>query len=160
HSRIYQHARILHGDISNNNVLFYKTEEYPYVRGLLIDFDHAIDFSDGKQINRQCGSGTLPFMSINNLADDVDLVSALDDWESVIYLICWVGTYGFDSSLTYHPDILDKLHIRRWRKGPLDDIIDAKRTSLISQQSLYVITYQFMSILPSIELLDELVHEV
>ncbi|KAJ2721408.1 hypothetical protein GGI07_003973, partial [Coemansia sp. Benny D115] len=50
HSRIYQHAHILHRDISNDNILFYKTEEYPYFRGLLIDFDHAIDFSHRKQI--------------------------------------------------------------------------------------------------------------
>ncbi|KAJ1726108.1 hypothetical protein LPJ72_006447, partial [Coemansia sp. Benny D160-2] len=40
-------------------------------------------------------TGTLPFMSINNLEGGKIEHSLLDDWESLIYIICWIGTYGW-----------------------------------------------------------------
>ncbi|KAJ2608124.1 hypothetical protein EV177_005148, partial [Coemansia sp. RSA 1804] len=96
HSRIRWDAGILHRDISSNNVLFYEIDGGKDVRGLLIDFDHAVDVSVPKITRHLDRSGTLPFMSINNLAGNIQWVTGLDDWESALYLMCWIGTYGFN----------------------------------------------------------------
>ncbi|KAJ1812083.1 hypothetical protein LPJ56_005610, partial [Coemansia sp. RSA 2599] len=75
------------------------------VRGMLIDFDCAVrtDASD-KTVTRPEMTGTLPFMSMNNLdiavSDIIDYIpaarSGLDDWESLIYVLCWLGTFGIN----------------------------------------------------------------
>ncbi|KAJ2586528.1 hypothetical protein H4R99_008431 [Coemansia sp. RSA 1722] len=49
-------------------------------------------------------TGTLPFMSTNNLDialnNDANYIptprSALDDWESLIYVLSWLGTFGIN----------------------------------------------------------------
>ncbi|KAJ1818297.1 hypothetical protein LPJ56_001836, partial [Coemansia sp. RSA 2599] len=75
------------------------------VRGMLIDFDCAVrtDASD-KTVTRPEMTGTLPFMSMNNLdialSDIIDYIpaaqSGLDDWESLIYVLCWLGIFGIN----------------------------------------------------------------
>ncbi|KAJ1718448.1 hypothetical protein LPJ53_006514, partial [Coemansia erecta] len=82
HYKIRWYADILHRDISSN-ILFYETDDGD-VHGLLIDFDHAIDLSVPKTTRHLDRSGTLPFMSINNLAGNVEWVTGLDDWESAL----------------------------------------------------------------------------
>ncbi|KAJ2084860.1 hypothetical protein IW138_006561, partial [Coemansia sp. RSA 986] len=62
---------------------------------MLIDFDHAICEDDKDAIRHFERTGTLPFMSINNLEGGKLEHSLLDDWESLIYILCWVGTYDW-----------------------------------------------------------------
>ncbi|KAJ1718638.1 hypothetical protein LPJ53_006404, partial [Coemansia erecta] len=159
HHRIRWDADILHRDISSNNVLFYETDDGD-VQGLLIDFDHAIDLSAVKTKCHLDRSGTLPFMSITNLAKQVDLVTGLDDWESALYVFSWIGTYGFNRELAPDPAIRNKLHIRKWCEGSLDDITNTKRDNLGTANSFYSLTDQFLQKLPNVELLEELVHEL
>ncbi|KAJ2844639.1 hypothetical protein J3B02_004909 [Coemansia erecta] len=83
HCAILEHCRILHRDISNNNVMFYRTED-GMVKGLLIDFDHAIDHDHASREYHQQRSGTLPYMSVNNLENNENERTALDDWESAL----------------------------------------------------------------------------
>ncbi|KAJ2599259.1 hypothetical protein EV177_007366, partial [Coemansia sp. RSA 1804] len=128
------------------------------VMRLLIDFDHAVDVSVPKITRHLDRSGTLPFMSINNLAGNIQWVTGLDDWESALYLMCWIGTYGFNKNQAPDPAILDKLKIRKWCEGSLDDIAWLKRMVLDSENSLYRLTAQFLQDLPMIGHLKDLAH--
>ncbi|KAJ1763456.1 hypothetical protein LPJ74_006806, partial [Coemansia sp. RSA 1843] len=93
HWEIYQRCKILHRDISTNNILF--SGRGSKIKGMLIDFDHAICEDDKDAVRHFERTGTLPFMSINNLEGGKLEHSLLDDWESLIYILCWVGTYDW-----------------------------------------------------------------
>ncbi|KAJ2390493.1 hypothetical protein GGI23_005608, partial [Coemansia sp. RSA 2559] len=93
HWEIYNRCKILHRDISTNNILF--TGSGSSIKGMLIDFDHAICEDDKDAVRNFERTGTLPFMSINNLEGGLTEHSLLDDWESLIYILCWVGTYDW-----------------------------------------------------------------
>ncbi|KAJ2251896.1 hypothetical protein GGI13_003591 [Coemansia sp. RSA 455] len=68
HNAIFEHCQILHRDISDNNILVVKLGGI--ARGLLIDFDCAIDMSiERTEPPRPNMTGTLPFMSIYNLSE-------------------------------------------------------------------------------------------
>ncbi|KAJ2384481.1 hypothetical protein GGI05_004996 [Coemansia sp. RSA 2603] len=137
-------ADILHRDISTNNVLFYETDDGQDVCGLLIDFDHAIDCSVANYRSHMDRSGTLPFMSINNLETNVELITGLDDWESALYMLCWIGTYGFNADLASSKEVYGKLKIRKWCEGLLDDIVDSKRKDMSFSPLFYQLTKVFL----------------
>ncbi|KAJ1719019.1 hypothetical protein LPJ53_006140 [Coemansia erecta] len=160
HGRIRWDAEILHRDISTNNVLFYETDDGKDVRGLLIDFDHAVDLSSSNYAPHLDRSGTLPFMSVNNLEANVELITGLDDWESALYMLCWIGTYGFNANLAPDQKVVDKLKIRKWCEGSLDDIVDLKRMDMGTSDHFYRLTEKFLQDLPMIECLEELVHKL
>ncbi|KAJ2375999.1 hypothetical protein IW150_002230 [Coemansia sp. RSA 2607] len=144
HGRMRWDADILHRDISTNNVLFYETDDGQDVCGLLIDFDHAIDCSVSNYRLHMDRSGTLPFMSINNLETNVELITGLDDWESVLYMLCWIGTYGFNANLAPSKEVYGRLKIRKWCEGLLDDIVDSKRKDMSSSPLFYQLTKIFL----------------
>ncbi|KAJ1736858.1 hypothetical protein LPJ72_001006, partial [Coemansia sp. Benny D160-2] len=93
HWEIYKRCGILHRDISTNNILF--TGSGSSIKGMLIDFDHAFCENDNNTVHRFERTGTLPFMSVNNLEGKVKKHTVLDDWESLLYILCWLGTYGW-----------------------------------------------------------------
>ncbi|KAJ2759090.1 hypothetical protein H4S06_002391 [Coemansia sp. BCRC 34490] len=93
HWEIYKRCGILHRDISTNNILF--TGSGSRIKGMLIDFDHAFCESDKNAVRRFERTGTLPFMSVNNLEGEIKMHTVLDDWESLLYILCWLGTYGW-----------------------------------------------------------------
>ncbi|KAJ2719781.1 hypothetical protein GGI07_005006 [Coemansia sp. Benny D115] len=96
---IWKKAKILHRDISDNNILITRIDGW--VRGMMIDFDNSLDISDPKVLKRvvQPGmTGTLPFMSILNLEDHQGgYYTVLDDWESTLYMLCWLATFGVNT---------------------------------------------------------------
>ncbi|KAJ2515571.1 hypothetical protein H4217_005096 [Coemansia sp. RSA 1939] len=108
HWEIYQRCGILHRDISTNNILF--SGSGSRVKGMLVDFDHAICKKDKDMVRNFERTGTLPFMSINNLEGGKIEHSLLDDWESLIYIICWIGTYGWrrQDTAVKEPDIPER----------------------------------------------------
>ncbi|PIA19759.1 hypothetical protein COEREDRAFT_68597, partial [Coemansia reversa NRRL 1564] len=127
HSAIVEKCKILHRDISTNNVLF--TREDGIVKGLLIDFDCAFDLSSPNNIPRTERTGTLPFMSVGNLEGSSVPRTALDDWESVIYILCWYGVFGLNSATS--PDNADShKEIHRWIEGDIKQMAKAKRDHL------------------------------
>ncbi|KAJ1718366.1 hypothetical protein LPJ53_006557, partial [Coemansia erecta] len=91
HSRIFRECGILQRDISSNNIMF--TRGKGTITGMLIDFDCAAK-ADGIAKGGPIQTGTGPFMSINNLRNSTVQRSPLDDWESLLYLICWMATFG------------------------------------------------------------------
>ncbi|KAJ2050752.1 hypothetical protein H4S04_002410 [Coemansia sp. S16] len=136
HNAIFEHCQILHRDISDNNILVVK--QGGIARGLLIDFDCAIDMSiERTEPPRPEMTGTLPFMSINNLSESNVKRTVLDDYESMLYLVCWSATLGIGSSQHHREGKdLEKLPIARWRKLPIGAIIEAKSTHLGTENSL------------------------
>ncbi|KAJ2856284.1 hypothetical protein FB639_006128, partial [Coemansia asiatica] len=66
HHAIYEECRILHRDVSINNIMFCRTPGGG-VAGLLIDFDHAMDEEHENDKPHDMRTGTMPYMSINNL---------------------------------------------------------------------------------------------
>ncbi|KAJ2681265.1 hypothetical protein IWW39_006387, partial [Coemansia spiralis] len=83
HNAIFEHCQILHRDISDNNVLVVRQGD-GIARGLLIDFDYALDMSiEELRTPRPEMTGTLLFMSINNLRNWGVKRTVLDDYESM-----------------------------------------------------------------------------
>ncbi|KAJ1965309.1 hypothetical protein IWQ62_002699, partial [Dispira parvispora] len=78
------------------NVLVRENNGDPYP--LLVDFDHARLCSDTMDGSMRFGMGTVPFMSILNLAGYSHKLSILDELESFLYLLVWKCTIGFTPS--------------------------------------------------------------
>ncbi|KAJ1796498.1 hypothetical protein LPJ59_003712 [Coemansia sp. RSA 2399] len=138
HNAILEECELLHRDISVNNILVIrdfvgKSTRRP-VKGLLIDFDHAISVTQESSGNAT-RSGTLPFMSIHNLEQDRSKRTALDDWESLLYLVCWLGTFGINSADSGGVKKKKAEEISKWRSGEMQDIADAKRKHMHSLES-------------------------
>ncbi|KAJ1981434.1 hypothetical protein H4R35_000732 [Dimargaris xerosporica] len=127
HRQLYDECSIFHQDTSTTNIMVVR--QGSAVRGMLVDFDNAIrlsaDFSD-RQPER---TGTLPLMSIGNLENNDTARTALDDWVSLLYVICWVGTYGFkpESSAKSTEPAAPKPKLHRWLEGSMEDAASEKR---------------------------------
>ncbi|KAJ2001651.1 hypothetical protein GGI04_003656, partial [Coemansia thaxteri] len=74
-------------------------------------------------------TGTFPFMSINNLSGSDVQRTSLDDWESVLYLICWYATIGIEHGTRRRKE-LEELPIMKWHTGKDRDVAEAKQASL------------------------------
>ncbi|KAJ2862239.1 hypothetical protein GGI22_002245 [Coemansia erecta] len=165
HWNIYDHCGIYHRDISVNNIMF--SGSGSNVKGMLIDFDHSIFKEDKEAVHNFKQSGTFPFMSINNLEGSLTEYSVLDDWESFIYNLCWIGVYGWWKAV----DVAKKPNspkeaqqaqqeykrISRWERDNIYECADNKRTDLHSEELFYQITSQFDNAIPAIGSLKRLV---
>ncbi|KAJ1968834.1 hypothetical protein IWQ62_001002 [Dispira parvispora] len=92
---LYKHHGVYHRDLSEGNVLV--REVNGNLVPLLIDFNHARLRSD-KVDNMRSRTGTVPFMSILNLAGRSNSLSIVDELESLLYLWVWKCTIGFAQS--------------------------------------------------------------
>ncbi|KAJ1993672.1 hypothetical protein GGI25_001563 [Coemansia spiralis] len=129
HFAIFTKCGILYRDISNNNILVVRDGSGD-VHGLLIDFDCAIDSSLIGSNRRPERTGTLPFMRVANLENLPFERTMLDDWESLLYLVCWLCSYGINDTVPLRNDAY-KLPILKWSVGhDVLDIANAKRYHL------------------------------
>ncbi|KAJ1679048.1 hypothetical protein EV182_002833, partial [Spiromyces aspiralis] len=140
HSAILSECHILHRDISTRNILVVRPES-GRVRGMLIDFDYAVGTEVSEGEVRTEMTGTPSFMSVLNLENSPGKRTVLDDWESLLYVICWLGTYGINEYTRRKEDgggddsKLKKLIIREWRYGSFDEIALKKRSHLDTHQA-------------------------
>ncbi|KAJ2138254.1 hypothetical protein IW136_003199, partial [Coemansia sp. RSA 678] len=142
HSVILKKSGYLHRDISPNNIMV--VDDGERVCGLLIDFDHAIK-TDKSRLAIAERTGTLPFMSICNLQNTKVQRSELDDWESLLYVVCWLGVHGVnrDEQVAYQQEInamcKDDEYYRpplaKWKAGTFDDVAIAKKNDLEDDES-------------------------
>ncbi|KAJ2762158.1 hypothetical protein H4S06_000816 [Coemansia sp. BCRC 34490] len=130
HDAVWRHCGILHRDISDNNILVVRQGER--VRGLLIDFDNAITNRE-QSATRPGRTGTFPFMSINNLENEGVPRTALDDWESLLYVLCFYATVGLECIGRREKSDRERLPIRKWSTGYAEDVAGSKRQHLSSK---------------------------
>ncbi|KAJ1977216.1 hypothetical protein H4R35_002391 [Dimargaris xerosporica] len=132
HRKLYDECKIFHRDISTNNIMVVR--QGSAVRGMLVDFDNAVPLSLKASSGQSERTGTLPFMSIGNLENNDTERTSLDDWESLLYVICWIGTYGFASNLSARPmdPAAPKPTLHRWLKGSMADVASEKRLIMAS----------------------------
>ncbi|KAJ1655470.1 hypothetical protein IWQ61_004784 [Dispira simplex] len=90
---LHKDCNVYHGDLSEGNVLFRECNGDPYP--LLIDFDHGRLCSDVGNDEIRFGMGTVPFMSMLNLAGYSNKLSIVDELESFLYFWVWKCTMGF-----------------------------------------------------------------
>ncbi|KAI8318425.1 hypothetical protein GQ54DRAFT_300377, partial [Martensiomyces pterosporus] len=76
-------------------------------------------------------TGTLPFMSVLNLEANWFEHTELDDSESLLYLVCWLATFGINKEdrklVRSGGKDLRGLGICRWRHGLMSSIPGNKR---------------------------------
>ncbi|KAJ2620760.1 hypothetical protein GGI26_004748 [Coemansia sp. RSA 1358] len=94
YTTLYAECKILHRDLPGNNILIVRDKNG--IHGLLIDYDCAVDLEKPRRTTRPERTGTLPFMSVGNLEQLPIPRTPLDDWESLLYLVCWLGTFGIN----------------------------------------------------------------
>ncbi|KAJ1947134.1 hypothetical protein GGF37_000655 [Kickxella alabastrina] len=143
HRAIFKHCNILHRDISEGNILFQRLEDGS-VKGMLIDFDHAIDAGSMGSISDSSHVGTVAFMSINNLEGNANPRTELDDWESIIYVLLWAGVFGLqraaknDTPATANannPSLIDC-----WMKNNAESLAKDKRKYMHSSEMFTLYT--------------------
>ncbi|KAJ2752365.1 hypothetical protein GGI19_003881 [Coemansia pectinata] len=122
----YVKCKILHGNISDRAILFRETAAR--VKGVLAEFDYA-SYDDDR-----AGAFEMPeFQSILSLEDAGTSRTRLDDWESILYLVCWLGTFGINSTqrreyaADYAAGLQLPLPILDWSRGSAMDIAERKR---------------------------------
>ncbi|KAJ2801524.1 hypothetical protein H4R21_002768 [Coemansia helicoidea] len=128
HTEIVRRCGILHRDISINNILVRRTGDM--VGGMLIDFDNAIRLDVEHVAAQPDRTGTMPYMSIGNLLQSMVDRTALDDWESCIYVLCWLGTIGVNKEDQRYQRANTKntiYSIHEWRDGDPKIIAKKKR---------------------------------
>ncbi|KAJ2799465.1 hypothetical protein H4R20_004429 [Coemansia guatemalensis] len=156
HQAILEHCSILHRDISPNNILVVRDKGK--ARGMLIDFDHALDLSDPNCPRHTERTGTLPFMCISNLEKSDMPLTALDDFESLIYILCHIATFGWNSE-TRPKQECDRL-ISKWSQGSWSDIACGKRNNLDSAKNFNDICREFNRAIPQWLMLRRLVEDL
>ncbi|KAJ1641726.1 hypothetical protein IWQ61_010743, partial [Dispira simplex] len=93
---LYTKLGVYHRDLSEGNVMVRQQDGLPHP--LLIDFDHARLRDDDRNDNMHSRTGTVPFMSILNLAGRSQSLSIVDELESFLYLWVWKCSIGFSPS--------------------------------------------------------------
>ncbi|KAJ2189213.1 hypothetical protein EV181_001753 [Coemansia sp. RSA 532] len=135
YSSILSQCGILHRDISTNNILVVRDGKDTIPRGLLIDFDLAVEVNKHKRSACPESLGTMPYMSIANILNLDTPRTALDDWESLLYVVCWLATVGISSDHRVADAELENKQIKHWRIGTTKMIADAKRTHMHSSDN-------------------------
>ncbi|KAJ1732032.1 hypothetical protein LPJ61_002241 [Coemansia biformis] len=123
---------ILHRDISVNNILVIRGPGN-IVHGLLTDLDCAIRVGMEWDLRPE-HTRMPPFMNIMNLMNSSMLQSELDDWESVLYIACWLGIYGISKVDHFNcqtemndEDDWGNCLLGKLDAGSFEDIVTAKR---------------------------------
>lgn len=124
HRSLYVKGKILHRDISSNNIIITKPETANGFKGMLIDLDLAKVRESGPSGARH-QTGTMQFMAVEVLrkADH----TYRHDLESFFYVLIWMcarqsWSNGFGGVETPPKES----RLRKWEIGTFKDIADAK----------------------------------
>ncbi|KAJ2832801.1 NADPH-adrenodoxin reductase [Coemansia furcata] len=86
----YTKCKIVHGNINDQAIFIQKTT--CGVKGVLGESDHVSYAGDSIVETRE----HMLFQSIRSLDHPGAARTRLDDWESILYLVCWLGTFGIN----------------------------------------------------------------
>ncbi|KAI9630475.1 hypothetical protein KEM48_013971 [Puccinia striiformis f. sp. tritici PST-130] len=142
-------VRILHRDISVNNLMINDQADDPDRTSFLIDLDHAIDLSlVDDQTHHHARAGTKVFMSANVLAQEEEH-NFVDDLESFFWVFIWI--------CMLHPVKQRKNpSVVRWNQMDPEDLKHIKRGCLANPQHL---TNQFTPLFKESAPLIDCVHK-
>ncbi|KAI0196793.1 hypothetical protein EV127DRAFT_450603 [Xylaria flabelliformis] len=149
HRSLYIDGRILHHDISCNNIIITDLAEGFY--GMLIDLDLAKDHDDHKASGAQHQIGALLLMAIEIL-QNVDHTYR-HDLESFFYVLIWTNGFGGDGE-TPTESMLNK-----WVTGSFEDIARAKE-SIMAKALFKEILNEFPKALESVKGLCESIRDI
>jgi hypothetical protein len=121
HRSLYQDGKILHRDVSKNNVIITDAEKEEDPSGLLIDLDLAKELDSGPSGARH-RTGTMEFMAIEVLEGKAHTYR--HDLESFFYVFLWVIIcYGQGTN----KDLPEKSSLRDWYRGSYGQIARIKK---------------------------------
>ena len=149
HRSLLNEGRILHRDISENNVIITDAGGEGDPRGMLIDLDLAKNLDD-EPSGARYRTGTMQFMAIGVLEGESHTYR--HDLESVFYVFLWtIILYPWRTD----PKQPTSRRLQRWCQGTYQDIADVKRGHMTSNSILDEFPPQFAGLK---ELAEELRH--
>ncbi|SZF00317.1 unnamed protein product [Blumeria hordei] len=130
HRSLVMDAKILHRDISVNNILLTGNKKTDKLGGVLIDLDLATLIKEGKfQEKAQVMTGTMQFIALDILENSFAATDAVvthsyrHDLESFLYVLVWVCiNCGWKKGTNPHQTFLSK-----WYTGTAKEIHTHKR---------------------------------
>ncbi|KAL8673853.1 MAG: hypothetical protein Q9168_001718 [Polycauliona sp. 1 TL-2023] len=126
HRSLYTKGKILHRDISENNIIITDPKEADGFTGMLIDVDLAKEIGSGRSGARH-QTGTMEFMAIQVLQRVAHTYR--HDLESFLYVLLWMcARRAWEREFKCKPEDRPKRNIlTKWYTGSFDDIADAKK---------------------------------
>ncbi|CAD6501124.1 BgTH12-01378 [Blumeria graminis f. sp. triticale] len=133
HWSLMTDAKILHRDISANNIIMTGSEACKDWKGFVIDLDLAVLLTDGKsQEKRQAMTGTMEFMALEVLSGSCETTGAVvehsyrHDLESFFYVLLWQClSCGWEDGKNPNKEYLSK-----WYTGTAKEILKFKKGEL------------------------------
>ncbi|KAL1952767.1 hypothetical protein VTO42DRAFT_4273 [Malbranchea cinnamomea] len=126
HKSLYMDGKILHRDISENNIIITDPKKTGFA-GMLIDMDFARELSRGRS-GARCRTGTLEFMAIEVLLN-IDHTYR-HDLESFFYVLLWqCGRRGWEFVCDTKDQPIPSL-LTSWYTGSYDRIANIKLGSV------------------------------
>lgn len=147
HRSLYFDAKLLHQDISLGNMIILDDQEEGMPKGILIDFDSAIEVVTRDTETELGITGTRPFMAIGVL--NRERHTYRHDLESFLYVFLWTTI----SNHTDNPPETSKL--RQWSNGDWNELAARKSFDVEEgfQDVLAEFTPEFCSLKPLAEAL-------
>jgi len=124
HRSLYRDGKILHRDISVNNIIITDAVHEGDPKGMLIDLDLAKDLEGGPSGARH-RTGTMEFMAIEVLKDSQHTYR--HDLESLFYVFLWVIIAHHEGAGCSLPE---ESLLRNWYRGSYAQIADMKRSHM------------------------------
>lgn len=137
HQSLYENAKILHRDVSKNNIIITDAKNDGDPKGMLIDLDLAKELNTGPSGARH-RTGTMEFMAIEVLQGHTHTYR--HDLESFLYVFLW-------TIICYDPEgdercLAGDSKLRSWYTGTYGVIADAKRSHM-DKHGFRSILYEF-----------------
>ncbi|SZF00711.1 unnamed protein product [Blumeria hordei] len=154
HWSLLTDTKILHRDISANNIIMTGSEASKDWKGYVIDLDLAVLLTDGKsQEKRQAMTGTMEFMALEVLNGSCKTTGAVvehsyrHDLESFFYVLLWQClSCGWKDGENPNKEYLSK-----WYTGTAKEIFDFKETEIESSHFVKQLLPRFSDKYESIE---------
>ena len=118
---LYEVPKILHRDISLNNLMLRKEDDHVYA--VLNDLDLAVS-ADSQSQSSKHRVGTKPFMAIDLLNGKSPAHLYRHDLESLFYVLVWI-TLRFNNGKE-----IPSPPLQEWAEGDLQGVVDSKSAFL------------------------------
>ncbi|KAJ2865200.1 hypothetical protein GGH94_002403 [Coemansia aciculifera] len=142
HNAAYAKCKILHGNISDRAIQFQETADG--VSGVLGEFDYASFVGDSGTAKIELPDQML-FQSIRRLENAKAPCTRLDDWESLLYVICVLGAIGFSQKERdeFAADISGYRSVKSWNTHRARD---ASREKCTQMSKIYFASFIYSNV--------------